>query len=60
MWPRPKCSCSGSGIDLPVGVSEIRIIADAGADPEVVASDLLGARYTGGIRVGKFVKVVTY
>jgi len=43
-----------------VGVSEIRIIADAGADPEVVASDLLGARYTGGIGVGKFVKVVTY
>ena len=30
------------GIDLPAGVTEILIIADAGADPEVVACDLLG------------------
>ncbi|MDQ6794169.1 MAG: histidinol dehydrogenase, partial [Chloroflexota bacterium] len=30
------------GIDLPAGVTEILVIADASADPEVVACDLLG------------------
>lgn len=33
---------SGPAIDLPAGPSELLIIADAGADPEVVAADLLG------------------
>jgi histidinol dehydrogenase len=32
----------GPGIDLPAGPSELMIIADDGADPAVVAADLLG------------------
>ncbi len=31
----------GPGIDLPAGPSEVLVIADAGADPEFVAADLL-------------------
>ncbi|WP_256841660.1 histidinol dehydrogenase [Ornithinimicrobium cryptoxanthini] len=31
----------GPGIDLPAGPSEVVVIADAGADPEFVAADLL-------------------
>lgn len=31
----------GPGIDLPAGPSELMVIADDGADPEVVAADLL-------------------
>ena len=31
-----------TGIDLPAGVTEILVLADATADPEVVACDLLG------------------
>ena len=31
----------GPGIDMPAGPSEVLIIADAGADPEFVAADLL-------------------
>jgi histidinol dehydrogenase len=32
---------AGAAIDLPAGPSEVLVIADAGADPEFVASDLL-------------------
>lgn len=31
----------GPGIDLPAGPSEVLVVADAGADPEFVAADLL-------------------
>lgn len=31
----------GPGIDLPAGPSEVAVVADAGADPEFVAADLL-------------------
>jgi len=32
----------GPAIDLPAGPSELMVIADGGADPEIVAADLLG------------------
>ncbi len=32
----------GPAIDLPAGPSELMVVADAGADPRVVAADLLG------------------
>ncbi len=32
----------GAAIDLPAGPSELLVIADAGADPDLVAADLLG------------------
>src|SRR5690606_34771209 len=32
---------SGVAIDLPAGPSELMVVADAGADPEFVAADLL-------------------
>ena len=41
--PRPSASCSaGVGIDLLAGPTEILVIADETADPELVAADLLG------------------
>ena len=41
--PRRSASCSGAvAIDLLAGPSEVAVIADETADPEIVAADLLG------------------
>lgn len=37
-----SCEPGGPAIDLPAGPSELLIVADQGADPDLVAADLLG------------------